>query len=73
MTVFQSLLELPFARANEPLSRHTTIKVGGPARVWVQPNSPDELSEFLRLNQKIGAPIYVLGAGSNVRSGFRRF
>lgn len=66
MTAFQSLLELPFARADEPLSRHTTIKVGGPARVWVEPNSPDELSEFLRLNARVGAPLYVLGAGSNV-------
>ena len=66
MTAFETLLELPFARADEPLSRHTTIKVGGPARVWVEPNSPDELSEFLRLNARVGAPLYVLGAGSNV-------
>ena len=66
MPAFQQLLELSFARANEPLSRHTTIKVGGPARVWVSPDSPAELSEFLRLNATIGAPLYVLGAGSNV-------
>ena len=66
MTAFQSLLALPFARANEPLSRHTTIKVGGPARVWVEPNSTDELSYFLALNAQVGAPLYVLGAGSNV-------
>ena len=66
MNAFQPLLELPFARANEPLSRHTTIKVGGPARVWVEPNSPAELREFLHLNRRIGAPLYILGAGSNV-------
>ena len=66
MLALQPLLELSFARPNEPLSRHTTIKVGGPARVWVEPNAPDELSAFLQLNQKIGAPLYVLGAGSNV-------
>ena len=73
MLAFQSLLALPFARANEPLSRHTTIKVGGPARVWVEPNSTDELAYFLRLNREVGAPLYVLGAGSNVvpaASGF---
>ena len=66
MSAFQSLLALPFARADEPLSRHTTIKVGGPARVWVEPNSPDELSYFLSLNHQVGAPLYVLGAGSNI-------
>ncbi len=66
MSAFQSLLALPFARANEPLSRHTTIKVGGPTRVWVEPNSFDELEYFLRLNAQVGAPLYVLGAGSNI-------
>ncbi len=66
MSAFQSLLALPFARADELLSRHTTIKVGGPARVWVEPNSPDELAYFLELNAQVGAPLYVLGAGSNV-------
>ncbi len=66
MSAFQSLLALPFARADEPLSRHTTIKVGGPARVWVEPNSPDELSYFLALNSQVGAPLYVLGTGSNI-------
>ena len=66
MSAFQSLLALPFARADEPLSRHTTIKVGGPARVWVEPNSPDELAYFLQRNSEVGAPLYVLGAGSNV-------
>jgi len=66
MSAFQSLLALPFARADELLSRHTTIKVGGPARVWVEPNSTDELAYFLQLNAQVGAPLYVLGAGSNV-------
>ena len=66
MTAFQTLLELPFARSDEPLSRHTTIKVGGPARAWIEPNAPDELAQFLRLNARVGAPLYVLGAGSNV-------
>ena len=66
MSAFQSLLALPFARADELLSRHTTIKVGGPARVWVEPNTPDELAYFLALNHQVGAPLYVLGAGSNL-------
>lgn len=66
MSAFQSLLALPFARADELLSRHTTIKVGGPARVWIEPNSPDELAYFLQLNHQVGAPLYVLGAGSNI-------
>ncbi len=61
-----SLLALPFARANESLARHTTIRVGGPALVWVEPNTEAELVAFLELNQTVGAPLYVLGGGSNV-------
>lgn len=61
-----SLLSLPFTRPNESLVRHTTMRVGGPALVWVEPNTEAELTAFLELNQQIGAPLYVLGSGSNV-------
>ncbi len=62
----QSLLELPFVSPNEPLSKHTTIKAGGPAKIWAEPQTEAQLSEFLELNAKIGAPLFVLGAGSNI-------
>ncbi len=60
------LLELPFARAHESLARHTTMRLGGPAAVWVEPQTEAELVAFLELNQKVGAPLYVLGGGSNI-------
>ena len=63
---FDSLLELPFVSQNEPLSRHTTMKAGGPAKIWVETQNEAQLSEFLRLNAKLGVPLYVLGAGSNI-------
>ena len=64
-----SLLRLPFARAGESLIRHTTIRVGGLAQVWVEPQTEAELSAFLELNARVGAPLYVLGGGSNVIPG----
>ncbi len=72
-TALQTLLELPFAKANEPLAKHTTMKVGGPAHVWVQPNTAEELSHFLQLNAKLGVPLYVLGAGSNIVASEKGF
>ncbi len=59
-------MSLPFARANESLVRHTTMRVGGLAQVWVEPQTEAELVAFLELNQKVGAPLYVLGGGSNI-------
>ncbi len=61
-----SLLALPFARTGESLARHTTIRAGGLALVWVEPQNEAELVAFLELNQTVGAPLYVLGSGSNV-------
>jgi UDP-N-acetylmuramate dehydrogenase len=56
---------VPF-REKEPLSRHTSMGVGGPAAVMAFPRSPAELRETLRLRQEIGVPHRVLGGGSNL-------
>lgn len=71
--ILEQLLQLPFARQNEPLAKHTTIKVGGPARVWIEPNTELELAQFLQLNAKLQIPLYVLGAGSNIVAGENGF
>jgi UDP-N-acetylmuramate dehydrogenase len=54
---------------NEPLSRHTTMRVGGPARHFAAPTSIEELSEIVSNCQKHGEPYTVLGKGSNVIFG----
>jgi len=49
---------------NEPLSKHTSWKVGGPADTFFTPENRDELSQFLKLNHN--KPITWLGNGTNV-------
>lgn len=56
---------VPF-RENEPLARHTTMGVGGPAAVMAFPRSPDELRQTLRLRGELEVPHRVLGGGSNL-------
>ncbi len=54
----------------EPMARHTSWRVGGPADVYFKPRSRDELVDFLqRLGP--GRPVHWLGLGSNllVRDG----
>ncbi len=55
---------------DEPLARHTSWRVGGPADVFFKPSSIDDLSAFLKALDE-DAPIFWLGAGSNllVRDG----
>lgn len=54
------------ARINELLAPHTTLRIGGPADLFVNANSVSELVTSVRLARKYQAPILVLGRGSNV-------
>lgn len=56
---------------NEPLARHTTMRVGGPADVWIEPAGEEDLSTALRLCHEDGLPVMLVGRGSNllVRDG----
>jgi UDP-N-acetylmuramate dehydrogenase len=56
---------VPF-RVNEPLARHTSMGVGGPAAVMAFPRSSEELRQTLRLRRELGVPHRVLGGGSNL-------
>ncbi len=53
-------------RRNEPLSRHTTSRLGGPADFFVTVHSASELAEAVALASRQHIPYWVLGAGSNV-------
>jgi len=56
---------------NEPMSRHTTFRVGGPADVLFLPESEEQLVRGLAIARDAGIPCIVIGNGSNlvVRDG----
>jgi len=58
-------------RLDEPMSKHTTLRLGGPADVWARPADPAALAALLAACQRIGAPLICVGGGSNllVRDG----
>jgi UDP-N-acetylmuramate dehydrogenase len=55
---------------DEPMSRHTSWRVGGPADIWFTPQDVDDLSAFLRA-LPAEVPVTWIGLGSNllVRDG----
>ena len=61
---------LPRVRRDEPMSRHTSWRVGGPADVFYTPRDRDELAAFLA-GCRPGTPLMWVGLGSNllVRDG----
>lgn len=53
-------------RCNEPLSRHTSFRIGGPAEVMVFPKTADELAETLKVSALLDCDYRILGAGTNI-------
>ncbi len=53
-------------RLYEPLSKHTTLRVGGPAQYWVEPRTENALAELIRFCRREDLPLFVIGRGSNL-------
>ena len=61
-------------RCHEPLARHTTLRVGGPADFYVEPASEQDLAAVLAYCHERALPFLILGRGSNLLvkdGGFR--
>lgn len=51
---------------DEPMSKHTTFRIGGPADVFAMPETYEQIGEILKLCKAEGLPFFVLGNGSNL-------
>jgi UDP-N-acetylenolpyruvoylglucosamine reductase len=58
-------------RRDEPMAKHTTMRIGGPADVYVEPASEADLANVLKFCGERDVPLFILGRGSNllVRDG----
>ena len=51
---------------NEPMKKHTTFKIGGPADIFVKVKTIQELKYVIDVAKKENAPVTVIGNGSNI-------
>lgn len=51
---------------DELLSKHTSFRIGGPARVFCTPQNSEQMAEVVGLCRQNGVRYYLLGKGSNV-------
>lgn len=66
--------EATVIRCNEPLARRTTLRVGGPADIYVEPAGDEDLGAVLKFCADHRLAFFVLGRGSNLLvkdGGFR--
>ena len=53
----------------EPMNKHTTFRIGGPADYFVTPNSPEEVALTILFCKQNNLPYYIIGNGSNLLVG----
>lgn len=51
---------------NEPMNKHTSFKVGGPARFFAKAESTEDLKAAMALAREKGLPYFILGNGTNL-------
>jgi len=50
----------------EPMSRHTSLRVGGPAQMWFEPSNEEVLCRVWKFCRNKGVPVTTIGRGSNL-------
>ncbi|MBV4426198.1 UDP-N-acetylmuramate dehydrogenase [Clostridium tyrobutyricum] len=53
-------------KIDEPMSSHTSFKVGGPADILITPESADQVLDAVKLCKSKNVPYYIMGNGSNL-------
>jgi UDP-N-acetylmuramate dehydrogenase len=61
------------ARTGEVLAPYTTFRIGGPADLFHEPQSADELANAILAARDLGVPFFLLGLGANILIGDQGF
>lgn len=62
----KNILGEEHVKVQEPMKKHTTFRIGGPAKCYVEPESVDKLVEVLQYLRKEKEDFFLLGNGSNL-------
>ena len=57
---------------NEPMSKHTTFRIGGPADIFLKVETLEEIKNIIKLCKEKKIPLTIIGNGSNVLVKDRR-
>ncbi len=65
-TIFEIFSKKCECRLNEPMSKHTTFRIGGTADVVLYPENVDTISEIIKYCKNNDIPFKIFGKGSNI-------
>ena len=63
---FQEILKDHQVLEAEPMSRHTTFRIGGPADLFLVPECAQEIEKIISVCKEEKVPYFILGNGSNL-------
>lgn len=66
MQTLRDLVPEEFLHLQEPMSRHTTFRIGGPAQCLIEITQEKQLRDLLHYLRQIELPYMILGNGSNL-------
>ena len=66
ITEIQNLIPKENIYINEPMSKHTSFKIGGPAECFIKIKTIEQLRNILEYEKKDNIPLTVIGNGSNL-------
>jgi UDP-N-acetylmuramate dehydrogenase len=66
-------IDITRLRRDEPLAPYTTFRIGGPADLFYDATSADDLANVVIAARQAGMPYFVLGLGANILVGDRGF
>ena len=72
-TYLYNVVDAAKIQKNEPMKKHTTFRIGGPADYFIMPSNEKELAETIRVCREFSIPIYIVGNGSNLLVGDKGF
>ncbi len=64
--LFNQLSEYCSVLVDEPMSKHTSFKIGGPADIFVRPTNSDNLMKVLNISAQRQLPVMIMGNGTNL-------
>lgn len=62
-------LGLDRIKINEPMNRHTTFRIGGPADVYFEAQTAEEVAKAVKICRDLNVSYFVLGMGANLLVG----
>ena len=66
LTKLEELIGKGHVLYDEPMKKHTTFRVGGPARALVEPGSAEDVKSVVEFCKSEQIPYYIVGNGSNL-------